>query len=95
MKPLLTYQIHEKFPYKEMTFKISKQDGIKFFEGQVRYHNRMSSKVLYKMKLQGSEQLQTVLAMYNRELNRYKVTPSFQRLRTMVREHIDQMISPE
>ena len=33
----------------------------------------------YKKKLQGSAQLQTVL-----------VTPSYQNLRTMVRQHIDQ-----
>ena len=43
------------------------------------------------MKLQGSAQLPTVLAMYNQELNRDKVTPTNQSLRTKVRRHIDQM----
>ena len=47
---------------------------------------------LYKNKLQGSEQLQTVFAMYNLELNRDQVAPSFQKLRKMVRQHIDQTI---
>ena len=47
---------------------------------------------LYKMKLQGSEQLQTVFALCNQELNRDKVTPSYQRLRTMIGQHIDQML---
>ena len=44
------------------------------------------------MKLQGSEQLQTVLALYNQELNRDQLAPSYHRLRTMVRQHIDQTI---
>ena len=41
---------------------------------------------LYKMEVAGSEQLQTVLSLYNQELNRD------QRLSTMERQHIDQMI---
>ena len=47
---------------------------------------------LYKRKLQSSEQLQTVLTLHNQELNRDKVKPSYQRLRTMVSQQIDQMI---
>ena len=46
---------------------------------------------LYKTKLQDSEQLQTAPAMYNQEWNRDRATPSYQRLRTVVK-HIDQMI---
>ena len=38
---------------------------------------------LYKNKLQGSD---------NQEVNRDEVTPCFQRLRTMVRQHVDQTI---
>ena len=34
---------------------------------------------LHKMKLQGSDQLQTVSALYNQELNREKVAPSYQK----------------
>ena len=47
---------------------------------------------LCKNRLQGSEQLQTVFTMYNRELNRDKVTPSYHKLRNMVRQHIDHTI---
>ena len=47
---------------------------------------------LYNKKLQGSEKLQTVLAIYIQEVNRDQVTPSYQRLRTLVRRHVDQMI---
>ena len=45
---------------------------------------------LNKNKLQGSAQLQTVFALSNQELNRDKVKPSYQRLRTMVTQRIDQ-----
>ena len=48
--------------------------------------------VSYTIKLQGSDQLQTLLALYNQELNRDRVTPSCQRLRTMARQHVDQTI---
>ena len=44
------------------------------------------------MKFQGSAQLQTVLAMYDQEMNRSRVLPSYQRLKTVIRRHIDQMI---
>ena len=44
------------------------------------------------MRLQGYEQLQTALALYNQEKNRDTATPSCQRLRTMVRQHVGQMI---
>ena len=45
-----------------------------------------------EMKLQVSENFQIVFAMYDQELSRNEVSPSFQRLRTMVGQHIDQMI---
>ena len=41
---------------------------------------------LYRTKLQGSDQLQTVLALHNQEWNRDKVAPNYQQLRTMVRQ---------
>ena len=46
---------------------------------------------LYINKLKGSEQLQTLFAMYNQELNRDHVTPSYQQLRRVVR---DKLINP-
>ena len=47
---------------------------------------------LQRKRLQGSEQLQTVFAMYNQELSRGRVEPSYQKSRKMVRRHIDQTI---
>ena len=44
---------------------------------------------LYTIELQGSAQLQTVLAVCNQELNRDRVSPSIQRSRTMVRQHVE------
>ena len=70
------------------TFKISIQDGTKFYKDQSEIPPENVLECLYNMKLQGFEQLQTVLAMYNQELNRDSVTPSYQRLTTMVRQHI-------
>ena len=49
-------------------------------------------KVFYKMKVRGSVQRQRVLAMYDQEMDRERAMPSYQRLKTMVRRHIDQMI---
>ena len=57
---------------------------------KVRFFKRMIQSV-HKMKLQGSEQLQTVSVVYHQELNRDKVTPSFQRLRTDKEQHINEM----
>ena len=81
------------FACRRTTFKISIQDGTKFYLEQVSQsplENVLES--LYKMKFEGSEQLQTELALYNQELNRDEVTPSYQRMRTMARQHVDQMI---
>ena len=47
---------------------------------------------LYRNRSHCSEQLQTVFAMYNQELSRDRVAPSYQTLRRMVRPHIDQTI---
>ena len=44
---------------------------------------------VYKMRIRGSAQLQTVLAMYEQEIDQYRSTPSCQNLKTMVRRHID------
>ena len=46
---------------------------------------------LYKMKKRGSVQLQTVLVMYDPEMDRDRAMPSNQRLKTLARRH-DQMI---
>ena len=45
---------------------------------------------LYKSKLQDSVQLQTVLALYDQETVRINEPPSYSRLKTSERRHIDQ-----
>ena len=45
---------------------------------------------LYKSKLEDSVQLQTVLALYDEETVRNNGQPSYSRLKTSVRLHIDQ-----
>ena len=47
---------------------------------------------LYKMRIRESLQLQTVLAMYEQEIDQHRSKPSDQKLKTMVRRHIDRMI---
>ena len=47
---------------------------------------------LYKMRVRDSVQLQTVLAMYEQEIDQNRAMPSNQRLQTMVRRRIDQTI---
>ena len=47
---------------------------------------------LHKHRLQGSEQLQTMFAMYNQELSGDRVAPSYQKFKRMVRQHSDQTI---
>ena len=47
---------------------------------------------LYKMRMRGSVQLQSVLAMNEKEINQDRSRPSYQKLKAMVRRHIDQMI---
>ena len=44
----------------------------------------------YKTNMQGSEQLQKVYAMYKKELNRDQAAPNYQKLRRMVKQHVDQ-----
>ena len=49
---------------------------------------------LYKSKLKNSVQLQTVLALYDRETVRNKGQSSYSRLNTSVRLHVDQTMRP-
>ena len=47
---------------------------------------------LYKSKLQNSDQLQTVLALYDQETAGNKRKPNYSQLKTAVKLHIDQMM---
>ena len=87
-----TYQIFSIFACRMTTFKISMQDGTNFYYEQVSYLTKMSWKVCQKMKLHGSDQFPTVLAMYDQEIDQNLALPSYQRLKTMARRHTDQMM---
>ena len=47
---------------------------------------------LYKMRMRESDQLRTVLATYEQEINRGRSEPNYQKLKTMLMTHIDQPI---
>ena len=87
-QPVLTmqqkiYQIFSMFLYKEMTFKISIQDGIKLQYLQVKYQMNNFFGGVYELKIRDSVQLQT--AVYDQETDRRLALPSNQRLKTNVR----------
>ena len=47
---------------------------------------------LYKLKIRGSVQIQTEVAVNDHEMDRDRAVPSNQKLKTMARRHIDQMV---
>ena len=92
MQQILTYQISFIWACMKRTFRISIQNGIKLYYLQVKHPQKISSEGLYKMKIRESVQLRTLLAMSTKKLiDRDRALPSYQRLKTMVRRHIDQM----
>ena len=68
----------------------STQDGTKLFEQQLKYRQKRSWKSFASQVLQASVQLQTSLALYEQENIRNNEPPSYSRLKTTVRRHIDQ-----
>ena len=67
------------------------QDGIKLHYLQVKLSNTILES-LNNMLIRESVQLQTVLAMYEQEIDQDRSKPSSQKLITIVRRDIDQMI---
>ena len=45
---------------------------------------------LYKLRIQGSEKLKTVLELYDLEIHQKKMGPDYHRLKTMVKRSIEQ-----
>ena len=45
---------------------------------------------LYKLRIRESEQLNTVLELYNMEIHQKKLGPDYHRLKTMVKRSIEQ-----
>ena len=88
MKRFAVYQICSMSLYKEMTFRISFLGGTNL---QVKYLKNVLES-LYKMKIRESVQLEIVLAMYDQVLDRDRSMLSYQKLKTMVKRHIDKSI---
>ena len=74
-----------------MTFNIWIQGGIKLCYVPVKYPEKKHGRCV-RLKIRGSVQVQTVLAMNDQELDRDRVVPSYQRLKTLVRRHNELMI---
>ena len=68
------------------------QDGTKLFQLQMKYTRKNALESLYKMRIRESVQLVTFSAMYEQENDQNRAVPSYQRLKTEVRRHIDQTI---
>ena len=89
----IVYMIYEHFhagaAYKMTTSKISKYDGIKLYYQQAKFLQKDPARFFFKFKLLDSVQHQTVLALYDRKTVRSNKPPSYSRLETIVRRHID------
>ena len=86
------YQICSIYGCRMTMSKISTYDGTEHYCQQVKHQQKMVLEGFYKSKLQGSVQLQTVLALYDQETARNNWQPSFSRLKTAERLQIDQAI---
>ena len=89
---LKTSQIFSIFAYRKMTFKDFDTRRDQALLATSENTNGEGLEGLYAFfEMRESVWLQTVLAMYDQEIDRDRAMPSCQRLKTMVRRHIDQM----
>ena len=92
MKLFLIMQIYSVSLCMATIFKILTPDGTRFVRSTGGVPNDCILGSLYKMRIRESDKLQTVLAVYEQEINQDRSRPSFQKLQTMVKRHIDQKI---
>ena len=92
MTQLLTCQLSPMFLYKEMTFRISKHGGTRLYYLPVKYLKKMPWTVCTKLRYESLLSIRLYLAMHNQEIDRDRPMPSCQRLKMLVRRHIDRMI---
>ena len=71
---------------------ISQPGGTKLYYLQVKFPKTVFWRVCTRLRIRESDQLRTVLAVYEQEVNQDRSKPSYQKLKTMVRRHVDQMI---
>ena len=92
MMQLLTYQIYSMFHYKEVTCKISIQCGIKLYSLQVNYPKIYPGGFVQVENTGFCSASGCIGFLYEQEIDRDRAVPIYQRYRTMVRRHIDQMV---
>ena len=87
---LKTYQIYSIYAYRMMTFRISTQDGIKLYLLQVKYLRNMSWKVCTSENTRFCSASNCIGYVRPRKWSNF--SNAKQRLRSVVRRHIDQNI---
>ena len=92
MMQLKTYQTCSIFACRMTTFKTSIQDGIKFYQEQLKCLPENVLEGLYKKKLQVSEQLPTVLGDVQPRIESRSSDTDLPKMVKMAGQHIDQTI---
>ena len=67
-------------------------DGTRIRHQQVKFQMTRFRKVCTKMRMRESDQLQTLLALNEKDIAQDRSRPSYQKLKTMVKRHQDQRI---
>ena len=70
-------------------FRNSIQDGMSLCQ---RFRPMMSRKVVYKLRIRESENLKTVLELYDMEIHQKIFVPNYQKLKTLVKRSKDQKL---
>ena len=75
-----------------ITFRNSIQDGMKFYFLGRRFTPDDILESLYKLRIRESEQLETVLELYDLQIHHKISVPNYQKLKTMVKMSKDQKL---
>ena len=73
-------------------FRTSTRDGINFFLSMTWIPPEHVLESLYKLRICESDQLKTVLELYDMEIHQKKSMPNYQKLKTMVKRNIDRKL---
>ena len=77
------------------TFRNSIQDGTKFCYLMSKIPSDECLESLYKLRIRESDQLRTVLELYDMEIHQKISVPNYQKLNTMVKSSLDQKLRCE
>ena len=75
-----------------ITIRNATQDGMKFHHPCQRCHPMISWKVCTNLRIRESNQLKTVLELYDMEIHQKISVPNYQKLKTTVKRSIDQKL---